>query len=813
MPEYLAPGVYIEEVEIGAKPIEGVSTSTGGFLGYAERGPLNTPALVTSFAQFQSVFGGFLPAEKDGTDLSQIRWLAYAVSAFFENGGKRVYVTRVASGSAAAALGYLPGITGSATRDVLNGSARAKEQALQLKDAGTFTAGDLILLEDGNRSEYLTFKDNALEFRLKGSATMTGDHLAGANLDYYPIAASTTLSMDAVESSNAIEVTDSTGISSGVKLFLEALAAGENEVVEVKSSYTLGTAIPLTSSLQYNHSSAETTIHVLGAGETSFLVRNAVTGDENIYADNSTIATTTDDCCIQLNSECQMIKRIIEAAGIFQVAPPLKHDHNAGSNVTLVEETPALAVTASSTGTWGNSLKVSVIPSSISSTQLIAAVSSPTDRLDLETITGIEAGSILKLTSSTDTYLAAVLETHKTDTDTYIVLENTFTGTLEIGDSVETQEFDLYVSDGSNEELFKNLSLNSQHSRFFGEIITEKSSNLIYVNAYTGSGDTIDRPTTDNGTGWFLGGGNDGFPADEMEMNTIYAGVDNTEPVSRTGLHTFKNIDEINIAAIPGVTTKYLQQKLVNHCEVAMRDRFAVLDSMALAGLDEVKAQRNLFDSSYAALYYPWLYAFDPLSKGYINMPPSGFVSGIYARADVERGVHKAPANEKVNGVVNTERLNGKYRIVDKGTQDILNPLGVNCIRSFPGRGIRVWGARTMSSNSLWKYVNVRRLFLFLEESIEKGTQWVVFEPNDPKLWARVKQTISQFLTSVWKSGALMGNTPDDAFFIKCDDTTMTQSDIDNGRLVVQVGVAPVKPAEFVIFRIAQWQGGSAATE
>jgi len=188
-------------------------------------------------------------------------------------------------------------------------------------------------------------------------------------------------------------------------------------------------------------------------------------------------------------------------------------------------------------------------------------------------------------------------------------------------------------------------------------------------------------------------------------------------------------------------------------------------------------------------------------------MPPGGYVTGVYSRSDTERGVHKAPANEVVFGASDLE-----FQIM-KGEQDVLNPKGVNVIRAFPGRGIRIWGARTLSSNTLWKYINVRRLFIYIEASIEKGTQWVVFEPNDYRLWSRVKITITQFLTGVWRSGALMGTTPEEAFFVKCDRSTMTQDDIDNGRLICIIGIAPVKPAEFVIFRIAQWQGGSAATE
>ena len=173
-------------------------------------------------------------------------------------------------------------------------------------------------------------------------------------------------------------------------------------------------------------------------------------------------------------------------------------------------------------------------------------------------------------------------------------------------------------------------------------------------------------------------------------------------------------------------------------------------------------------------------------------------MAGIYARSDNERGVHKAPANEVVRGCT------GLSTLYNTGEQDILNPMGVNLIRSFPGRGIRVWGARTISSNGLWKYLNVRRLFIYIEESIRVNTNWVVFEPNSETLWGRVTRTIESFLATCWRDGALAGTSPEQAFFVECGLTTMTQDDIDNGRLICQIGIAPVKPAEFVIFRITQ---------
>jgi phage tail sheath protein FI len=266
------------------------------------------------------------------------------------------------------------------------------------------------------------------------------------------------------------------------------------------------------------------------------------------------------------------------------------------------------------------------------------------------------------------------------------------------------------------------------------------------------------------------------------------------------GLTAVEMIDEISILLAPDEVRSGLGQvttEIVNQCE-RLKDRFAII-SVAQGASDPAPVMPP-HDTSYAAFYYPWIWVFDPSINDNRLIPPTGHVAGIFARTDVERGVHKAPANEIVRGARELEFP------VPKGVQDLLNPRGVNCIRDFrpDGRGIRLWGARTMSSNGEWKYVNVRRLFLFIEESIDEGTQWVVFEPNDEPLWARVRRSVTNFLIGVHRSGALMGTTQEEAFFVKCDRTTMTQDDIDNGRLICYVGVAPVKPAEFVIFRISQ---------
>ncbi|MCL4707563.1 phage tail sheath family protein [bacterium] len=307
-----------------------------------------------------------------------------------------------------------------------------------------------------------------------------------------------------------------------------------------------------------------------------------------------------------------------------------------------------------------------------------------------------------------------------------------------------------------------------------------------------------------------LGGvaGTEGSALDlaDYQGRTLPALPDGT--INRTGLLGFREIDEISIVVVPDHhRVAGLTGAIVTHC-TQMADRFAVLHSNdATDTLNTIANLRPPQDTTYAAFYFPWIKIFDPRTNQDYLIPPSGHVAGIYAKTDVERGVHKAPANYVVQGATALQ-----FQIT-KGEQDLLNPRGVNCLRVFPGRGLRVWGARTCSTNTLWKYINVRRLFLFLEESIDEGTQWVVFEPNNERLWARVRQTITQFLTTVWRDGALMGLTPDEAFFVKCDRTTMTQDDIDNGRLICIIGVAPVKPAEFVIFRITQFAGGSEVAE
>jgi phage tail sheath protein FI len=256
----------------------------------------------------------------------------------------------------------------------------------------------------------------------------------------------------------------------------------------------------------------------------------------------------------------------------------------------------------------------------------------------------------------------------------------------------------------------------------------------------------------------------------------------------------------ISIVAAPGYSAQpaaaEIQRALVEHVSQPGRFRFAVLDAPPAATIDEVLAAGSAIESSCAAMYHPWI-----TTANSVQLPPSGFVCGIFARVDTARGVWRAPANESVIGALDLQAP------LDSRGQERLSAQGINCIRSFPSRGILLWSARTTSLDPQWKYVNVRRYFMYLEQSILAGLRWVEFEPNGEPLWETVRETVTNFLLNNWRSGALMGTKPEDAYFVRCDRSTMTQDDIDNGRLVAEIGVAPVRPAEFVILRIGLWTG------
>ncbi len=385
--------------------------------------------------------------------------------------------------------------------------------------------------------------------------------------------------------------------------------------------------------------------------------------------------------------------------------------------------------------------------------------------------------------------------------------------TIDIQPSSETSEssFKLVVNQGGKPvEVFDNVTSGKGKNNVITQV--KAQSKLIKLEE-VGTASAVERVPAQGSMS--LSGGGSSVPARVTPDDYVGNSAD------RTGFAGLEAVDEVTMLSVPDLMAVYqqgvidlegvqaVQLAMIAHAEL-MGDRVAILDAPPSLNAQQVKEWRvdkAGYDSKYATLYWPWVKVFDPLSGQAQYVPPSGHVAGIWARSDDTRGVHKAPGNEVVRGAISLE-LN-----LTKGEHDQLNPVGINCIRAFPGRGIRVWGARTISSDPSWRYLNVRRLFNFIEESIFEGTQWVVFEPNDQRLWGRVKRTINSFLLRVWRDGALFGATPDQAFFVKCDEENNPPEVRDAGQLIVDIGISPVKPAEFVVFRIAQFSGGAEVSE
>ena len=633
MPEYLAPGVYVEETSFRAKSIEGVSTSTAGFVGPARYGPVEgLPELVTSFPDFERIFGGLDRLEFDGETDPAHNYLAHGVRNFFDNGGKRLYVSRV----------FRPISTsddGRAFNTLASGvtvRARYPGKAGECRVSFTFRVG-------GNALSTDRAPETKADFRV----------LRGINPD------------DVVWVSNAeISPPASTPgqLMRAERYFDDALK---------RSNWRL-----------YPVSGSQTTL-------------------DTVYAASQTVHRVT---------------ATVEVTFLDRAGKVLRRD------------------------TW--------------------------DGLGFHPDTRRSLGTVF----------ADDLPNRADALRTPIVLDFGSGSALDSGP----------------------------------EIVAALISELPQQSPPTGDPDDV---LAANGRSFevALAGGDDGArPQPEH-----YEGEERDDGRNKTGLLAFEDVSDISIVAAPGYSSEdnddadpnavqSVTNALISHCE-RMQYRIAVLDAVQDSALADVRQQRAQVDSTHAALYYPWVRVLDPVTDQEITLPPSGFVAGIYARNDVENGVHKAPANEVVRGALGFEIT------LNKAQQDVLNPEGINCFRFFEGRGNRLWGARTISSDPEWKYVNLRRYFAFLERSIERGTQWVVFENNSEALWANVRRTIEDFLFNEWKQGHLMGDKPEMAYFVRCDRSTMTQNDFDNGRLICLIGVAPVRPAEFVIFRIGQWTGDKQA--
>ena len=458
-----------------------------------------------------------------------------------------------------------------------------------------------------------------------------------------------------------------------------------------------------------------------------------------------------------------------------------------------------LTLKAANEGKWGNRIQVTLTSVNKRKMQLVGKNG---DAYVAKTIDGFREGDMVccngeynRVKSIFDNVISFEKPFKNEVVDTALVPKTV----------VYLAETDISVRYGEEVENYRGVSFNTANPNFIGY----RMANSELVRVSIEMDDKIGNPVTailgdKHESGMItLEGGRDGSIS-KVTAGT-FIGEDNG-PGKRTGLEAFVENQAVSLMLIPGVTIPEVVIALVGQCE-RLKDRFAILDMPKdLYKVKDLLEYREMIDSTYAAMYHPWVQVFDRSANKPDFIPPSGAVAGVYARTDATRGVHKAPANE----VVFSSGLSVNY---NKSEQDYLNPAGINLIRTIPGQGIRIWGARTASSNSNFKYVNVRRLFIFVEESIKANTNWVVFEPNDTSLWDRVRTTISDFLDGLWRAGMLAGASRAEAFFVDIGPDTMTREDISNGRLICNIGIAPSKPAEFVVFRVTQFTAEAAAAE
>jgi phage tail sheath protein FI len=781
MPEYLAPGVYFEPVDASRGAITGIRTDIAGFVGIAERGPVDTPVAVGSWEQFQSTFGGFIP---NG-------YMAYAVKAFFENDGQFCVVVRVAAEPVQ-------------TQTDKNAVQPVDRLASLVASTAGFARGAMVTVRQ----------------------TLSTQTIGAQPADR---SASVVADVDGFASGGLVRISQGTQISwrriNAVDVPTKQLFWDE----PVDAAYSLLAPISLQTSHQTDHllrdvSGTQLTwerplegyyslAHPIGF-ETGAAVAAGELLDEG---GNPTLRIEAINPGTWGSAIAIRVGRTSPAA--TRTAPVPQPSNRSASIVESVVGFPlASLVRLYQPGTPGPSYRI------------VARVDAARNLLHWD----------LPLDGTYD-------------------LTDAENGTRPI--ACETIEFALSVYRvGELCEAFSGLSLLEKHGSGFVGNVVNGGSRLIRVALLPplpaalpskALASRLPNPKAPNLTRGVLAlrGGRDGIAALQPSDFVGSAAADD-----KWGLRTLEDVDAVAIVAMPDILIKpvppvetapqpqpqidpclpgtlpppvaapvppppserapsfsldqvaAVQDALIAHCE-KLRDRIAVLDPplrshpAEMIDVAAIQSWRQRFDSKYAALYYPWVLVYDPLRLGGAvvrAIPPSGHVAGLFARTDTEVGVHKAPAN------IELRWAQGITDDISADVQSILNPLGINCIRNFAGRGVRLYGARTVSSDAAWRYVNVRRLLMMIEEAVEDATQWAVFEPNDLGLRHALILSISSFLEALWQRGALVGSTADEAFFVKCDSENNPPTLADLGQLLVEVGVAPVVPAEFVVFRIGK---------
>jgi phage tail sheath protein FI len=757
MPEYLSPGVYVEEIAAGPRPIAGVSTSTAGMVGVTVRGPsAGKPQLVTNFLEFQTTFGGFLPRPDtnivDNWALNETeggQWWNFALSVkgFFDNDGQRLYVKRVVSSTATPALGLpTPALVADVSRDAAAGAT-----TLAVSSLVGFTGPDpaVTVVRGDDSSDIMT-------------TTVTSYSLTGPSIELaHPLPVQVRSARgDYVRVGPAVAPPTEPGDNT---VSFTAISPG------TWGNQTRVRARPV----------AAATLSLLADVAEGAMFLTRVVADTVADATTVTVAPATGLNPADLTGDVWVL---IGGTGYQVTVGGAEGDGNIPLTLTGNPQHPVW-----NAGTQVRRLR-RVNPPREGSTN-------PTPTLHVGGAGRLYPGAVAQIDDGTVMTLHRVVSV----AGDVVTLDPPADQIYFENDRLFVVEAQVVVQAADQAtETINNLRLTADDPTGLVAGTAQRSG---LVRAATGPGLTsTSDPATYlaalGGRSLPLAGGDDKY----QDLSVAdFVGVDGGSG-ARTGIVAMEDIDEIAICAVPGMWSGTVQSALTTHCEF-LKDRFAILDPRNDLSIEGIQTFREPYDTTYAALYYPWLVTRHPTSNADVEVPPSGHIAGIYARTDVERGVHKAPANAVIRGILTR---GGIAQDVTRRQQDLLNPKGINALRFFPNQGFRVWGARTLSSDPAWRYINVRRLFLFLEESIDEGTQWVVFEPNGEPLWALVRQTVTNFLTTVWRSGALAGTTPDEAFFVACDRTTMTEDDLQNGRLICVVGVAPVYPAEFVIFRIQQ---------
>jgi hypothetical protein len=499
---------------------------------------------------------------------------------------------------------------------------------------------------------------------------------------------------------------------------------------------------------------------------------------------------------------------VVRVAHRAKPGEKLKPEHTACAERVMKDgwDKPTLRVSALNEGRWGNNIWVRCQQTTAAKTLLTLDIEVGSGEARVNSVKGFERGALVRVydRENSDYIIITEIEdrTVRWSSATPLVRKYRAAGPT----FLEVIEFEVYASLRDRREVFRGLQL-SPLSRRFAPRVDNDESRLIRLEDMR-SPAPLPKNLPVPAPAAKLAGGRDGT---EVLTAEDFIGHDHG-PTDRTGLMSLGAVEQVAMLTVPDAMLAYartpgpqadqlvqrVHDAMLNLCE-NLKDRFAIFDLPPVKDIEEVRKWRRRYDSSYAALYYPWI------GSDRVFMPPSGHVAGIFARCDTQVGVHKAPANEVIHGA------NGLSINLNEEHLGILNSDGINALRSFPGRGIRVWGARTTSDDPDWRYVNVRRLFVMLRRSLEEGTQWAVFEPNEPITWQRLGREIGEFLNGLWEKGYFAGGEPNESFFVKCDDSTNTHAERDAGRMVVQIGVAPAIPTEYIIFDVVQKIGDEAS--